>query len=96
MGLGGISVIIFVTEIDGSSKKIHQISWDYCKEIHNMEKCSSYLQLSIGEQGRAVFKSKFSYTCLNSIGKKHTVKNCKEKRECAKFYGEITQHHLMV
>ena len=74
------SIKIFLTGTYEGGKRIGQKSCVYCKESHDIERCSRYFQLSVAEQSKAIFKSKLCYACLNFISKKNTAKNCKVRR----------------
>ena len=74
------SIKIFLTGTYEGGKRIGQKSYVYCKESHNIERCSRYFQLSVAEKSKAIFKSKLYYACLNFIIKKNTAKNCKVRR----------------
>ena len=74
------SIKIFLTRTYEGGKRIGQKSCVYCKECHDIERCSRYFQLSVAEQSKVIFKSKLCYACLNFISKKNTAKNCKVRR----------------
>ena len=56
----------------------------YCEKLHDIEKCTEYLKLSLGERRTFVFRNRLCFSCLGSTNSDHSAKTCKERRTCRK------------
>ena len=46
-----------------------------CDKNHDLEGCQVYLNKSLEDRSKFIYKSKLCYGCLSSISKDHNVKN---------------------
>ena len=53
-----------------------------CGEKHDTEDCKYYLQQSLEERSKLIFKKKLCHGCFQEIKKDHNAKNCSKKRFC--------------
>ena len=55
-----------------------------CDKNHDLEGCQAYLNKSLEDRSKFIYKSKLCYGCLSSISKDHNAKKCKNRRSCKK------------
>ena len=53
-------------------------------ERHDVKDCKHYLQQTLEERSKLVFKKKLCYGCFQEIKKDHNAKNCSKRRFCSK------------
>ena len=53
-----------------------------CNENHGIEDCTYYLQQTMKERSKFLFKNKLSYGCLKTVTKEHNAKTCSSRRSC--------------
>ena len=63
-------------------------------EKHDIEDCKYYLQQTLEERSKLIFKKKLCYGYFQEIKKDHNAKNCSRKRFCKVCNGKhpITLH----
>ena len=65
-----------------------------CNENHDIEDCTYYLQQTMGERGKFLFKNKLCYGCLKTVTKEHNAKTCSSRRSCKVCNGKhVTTLH---
>ena len=79
------------TKTDNSSKDLQKgnkassgRTCQVCGERHDIEDCKYYLQQTLEERSKLVFKKKLCYGCFQEIKKDHNAKNCSKRRFCSK------------
>ena len=50
-----------------------------CNENHDIEDCTYYLQKTMEERSKFLFKNKLFYGYLKTVTKKHSAKICSSK-----------------
>ena len=50
-----------------------------CNENHDIEDCTYYLQKTMAERSKFLFKNKLCYGYLKTVTKKHSAKTCSSK-----------------
>ena len=77
------------TKTDNSSKDLQKgnkassgRTCPVCGERHDIEDCKYYLQQTLEERSKLVFKKKLCYGCFQEIKKDHNAKNCSKRRLC--------------
>ena len=65
---------------------------------HDLEGCQVYLNKSLEDRSKFIYKIKLCYRCLSSISKDHNAKNCKNRRSCKKCHEKhlTTLHGLKI
>ena len=53
-----------------------------CVEKHDIEDCKYYLQQTLEERSKLIFKKKLCYGCFQEVKKNHNAKNCSKRRLC--------------
>ena len=53
-----------------------------CGEKHDIEDCKYYLQQTLDERRKLIFKKKLCYGCFQEIKKDHNPKNCSKRKFC--------------
>ena len=53
-----------------------------CNENHDIEDCTYYLQQTMEERSKFLFKNKLCYGCLKTVTKEHNAKTCSSRRSC--------------
>ena len=53
-----------------------------CGEKHDIEDCKYYLQQTLEERSKLIFKKKLCYGCFQEIKKDHNANNCSKRRFC--------------
>ena len=51
-----------------------------CNENHDIENCAYYLQKTMEERSKFLFKNKLCYGCLKTVTKEHNAKTCSSRR----------------
>ena len=59
-----------------------------CGEKDDNEDCKYYLQQTLEERSKLIFKKKLCYGCFQEIKKDHNAKNCRKRRFC-----KVTRKH---
>ena len=53
-----------------------------CNENHDIEDCTYYLQKTMEERSKFLFKNKLCYGCLKTVTKEHNAKTCLSRISC--------------
>ena len=53
-----------------------------CNENHDIENCAYYLQKTMEERSKFLFKNKLCYGCLKTVTKEHNAKTCSSRIYC--------------
>ena len=63
-------------------------------ENHDIEDCTYYLQQTMEERSKFLFKNKLCYGCLKTVRKEHKAKTCSSRRSYKVYNGkhEMTLH----
>ena len=65
-----------------------------CNENHDIEDCNYYLQQTMEERSKLLFKNKLCYGCLKTVTKEHNAKTCSSRRSCKVCNGKhVTSLH---
>ena len=69
-----------------------------CDKNHDLEGCQVYLNKSLEDRSKFIYKSKLCYGCLSSISNDHNAKNCTYRRSCKKCHEKhlTTLHGLKI
>ena len=77
------------TKTDNSSestqkrnKTSNERTFPVCREKHDIEDCNYYLQQTLEERSKLIFKKKLCYGCFQEIKKEHNAKNCRKRTFC--------------
>ena len=62
------------------TKDVSKKKYSACDKNHELENYQLYLDKSIEERNKFLFKNNFCYGCVNTISKDHTWKTCKKRR----------------
>ena len=54
----------------------------HCEKAHDLDKCRDYLQLSVDERKKFLFKNRLCFCCYEATNKDHFAKTCKKRRKC--------------
>ena len=75
---------------DKSNKVASQVEvYPMCNENHDIEYCTYYLQQTMEERRKFLFKIKLCYGCLKTVTKEHNAKTCSSRRSCNLCYGKL-------
>ena len=58
-----------------------------CKEGHDIENCKMYLQKTLEERSKLIFKERLCYGCLGEVTKDHNARTCTKRRSCDECKG---------
>ena len=65
-----------------------------CNKNHDTEDCTYYLQQTMEERNKFLFKNKLCYGCLKTVTKEHNAKTCSSRRSCKVCSGKhVTTLH---
>ena len=68
---------------DKSNKVASQVEvHPMCNENHDIEDCTYYLQQTMEERSKFLFKKKLCYGFLKTVTKEHNAKTCSNRRSC--------------
>ena len=59
-----------------------------CVDKHDIEDCKYYLQQTLEERSKLIFKKKLYHGCFQEIKKDHNAKNCSKRRFCKMCNGK--------
>ena len=70
------------SEDDEDQNEAAKLSCAICGEDHDIEYCDEFLNQSVQERSKIIFRRKLCYGCLTDISKDHNAKNCSNRRKC--------------
>ena len=59
-----------------------------CEETHDLDKCEKYLQLSVNERRKWLYKKQLCFSCYNPSNENHQARSCTKKRKCETCKGD--------